>query len=298
MSFLRLGTACAVFDDDGRVLLSRRGDMNVWNLPTGRLDAYEPIQDAASREVLEETGVQVGIERPVGLYYFEASRRMNILFSGYPLGGELQKKTSEAKDNQYFWPSSMPERLFADYMVHDAVENKKSTIRHITTPPSEMRKVRQKLAWRWVRNFLAGRPEPKHVRFQVASAGVIWNEDRTRFLLFEEDWMDMLPMVIAGGYGPPWVELTMILNQYGLDVSPLEWVGVWQQVSMNTLVFVFTGVAPEIDVLPHGKWVSAQTHTLTYPNANFLEQTIKSSADGGVWILTESMQPPNVIDAK
>jgi ADP-ribose pyrophosphatase YjhB (NUDIX family) len=66
---LRLGVVCAVVDDEGRLLLSQRGDLGVWGLPGGRLDAGERLDAAAAREVLEETGVVVKVERAVGLYY-------------------------------------------------------------------------------------------------------------------------------------------------------------------------------------------------------------------------------------
>ena len=60
MSFLRLGVQCVVIDDEERVLLSQRGDLNVWNLPGGRVDWRESLEAAAAREVREETGIVVG----------------------------------------------------------------------------------------------------------------------------------------------------------------------------------------------------------------------------------------------
>jgi ADP-ribose pyrophosphatase YjhB (NUDIX family) len=109
MSFLRLGVACAVMDDEGRVLLSRRGDLNVWNLPGGRLDSGELLQDAAAREVREETGVIAQIDRPVGLYFWANWARLNVLYTAWPLGGDLQQRTVETRANQYFAPEDVPD---------------------------------------------------------------------------------------------------------------------------------------------------------------------------------------------
>jgi len=43
--------------DDGKVLLLRRRDFDVWGLPGGYVDAGESIAEAALREVGEETGL-------------------------------------------------------------------------------------------------------------------------------------------------------------------------------------------------------------------------------------------------
>ena len=64
---LRLGVMCAVIDDSGCLLLSQRGDLNTWNLPGGRLDPGETLEEAAVREVEEETGISAETERAVAL---------------------------------------------------------------------------------------------------------------------------------------------------------------------------------------------------------------------------------------
>jgi 8-oxo-dGTP pyrophosphatase MutT (NUDIX family) len=60
----------------------------------------EWLADAAIREVQEETGITAQIERPVNLYYWQGFQRLNILFAGWPLGGDLQARTDETLDNQ------------------------------------------------------------------------------------------------------------------------------------------------------------------------------------------------------
>ena len=161
------------------MLLSRRGDLDVWNLPTGRLDVHEALTDAAAREAHEETGVQVEIERAVGLYYFQATQRMNVLYAGRPAGGALADKTDESTDNRYFPPTALPDSLFADYMVTDAARAGDPPTLHVhTTPPLEMLKLRLKLAQRWVSNLLSGRPEPRHVRFDVLAVCLVWDAEQ------------------------------------------------------------------------------------------------------------------------
>ena len=48
-----------VYDDQGRVLLARHANDNVWMAPGGALDPDESPADAAVREVWEETGLVV-----------------------------------------------------------------------------------------------------------------------------------------------------------------------------------------------------------------------------------------------
>jgi len=66
-------TLCAggvLVDDAGRVLLVRRGHepyTGRWSLPSGRAEPGEDVQEAASREVLEETGLDVEVGELLGV---------------------------------------------------------------------------------------------------------------------------------------------------------------------------------------------------------------------------------------
>jgi 8-oxo-dGTP pyrophosphatase MutT (NUDIX family) len=65
---LMLPSACAVVvDDRGHVLLGRRADTGEWALPAGAIDPGEQPAEAAIREVYEETGVHVVVERLAGV---------------------------------------------------------------------------------------------------------------------------------------------------------------------------------------------------------------------------------------
>jgi len=220
VSFLRLGVACAVFDAAGRVLLSRRGDLNVWNLPTGRLDAHEALPEAAAREAWEETGVEVEIVQPVGLYYFSATRRLNVLYAARPVGGEVAERTAEATANRYFELSQLPEDLFAAYMVHDAARADGASLHIHTTPIWEVILLRLKLARRWVSNWLRGQPEPQHVRFNVFAVCLAWDEASGQL---KGEWR-----VPVSGETAPWAAF-----------QGAKWVGVWQNTSLNQIEFVF-----------------------------------------------------------
>jgi ADP-ribose pyrophosphatase YjhB (NUDIX family) len=57
-----------VADHEHRILLIRRSDNELWSVPGGRMEIGESISDAASREVLEETGIRARPIRVVGIY--------------------------------------------------------------------------------------------------------------------------------------------------------------------------------------------------------------------------------------
>lgn len=65
-----VGAACAIFDDEGRVLLVHHtyGRLN-WDLPGGLGEANEAPNETATRELLEETGVRADLDRLTGVYF-------------------------------------------------------------------------------------------------------------------------------------------------------------------------------------------------------------------------------------
>lgn len=65
-----LVVAVTVFvqDDQGRVLLIRRSDNGLWALPGGAQDVGESTAQAATREVQEETGLNVKPIKISGIY--------------------------------------------------------------------------------------------------------------------------------------------------------------------------------------------------------------------------------------
>lgn len=52
----------AILIEDGAVLLTLRGDGLGWDLPGGFVEYDEDIYDALHREMLEETGLEIGID--------------------------------------------------------------------------------------------------------------------------------------------------------------------------------------------------------------------------------------------
>ena len=65
---IRLGCSAAIFDERGRILLTKRADNGQWCMPGGGMDSGESAAQACEREVWEETGLTVRVKRLVGVY--------------------------------------------------------------------------------------------------------------------------------------------------------------------------------------------------------------------------------------
>jgi 8-oxo-dGTP pyrophosphatase MutT (NUDIX family) len=81
---IRLGCSAAIFDEQGRILLTKRSDNGQWCLPGGAVEPGETVAEACEREVLEETGLHVNVKRLVGVYSY--ADQLVI----YPDGNKIQ----------------------------------------------------------------------------------------------------------------------------------------------------------------------------------------------------------------
>ena len=99
--------------DKGRILLVQREDFKTWGLPGGHVEDGESVAQAAVREILEETGLEVELTRLVGIYVRPRWPEDNhgVVFAATPVGGSLQLQQSEVVNLRYFLPHELPERL-------------------------------------------------------------------------------------------------------------------------------------------------------------------------------------------
>ena len=62
-----VGVAVAVLNETGEILLQKRMD-GLWGVPGGFIELGESTEDAGRREVLEETGIEIGKLNLVGVF--------------------------------------------------------------------------------------------------------------------------------------------------------------------------------------------------------------------------------------
>jgi 8-oxo-dGTP diphosphatase len=75
----RIDAAGGVVEQDGRVLLVHRPRYDDWTFPKGKLDPDETSEDAALREVEEETGVRCSLGRELPSASYEVGGRPKLV---------------------------------------------------------------------------------------------------------------------------------------------------------------------------------------------------------------------------
>ena len=109
-------TCAIIWDDTGRVLLTRRSDNGRWCLPGGAHESGESGEECCIRETLEETGLQVRVVRLVGVYttphritiYADGNRAQffTLSFEAEAIGGTLGL-SDETTEFGYFTPDEV-----------------------------------------------------------------------------------------------------------------------------------------------------------------------------------------------
>jgi 8-oxo-dGTP diphosphatase len=111
---------------DGVVLIKRKNEPfeGRWALPGGFVDIGETVEEAAIREMKEETGLEVEIVRLVGVYS-EPDRdprghTVSVAFLANPLGGEFAADT-DADEVEVLDPFSVELAFDHRKVVSDAL---------------------------------------------------------------------------------------------------------------------------------------------------------------------------------
>jgi 8-oxo-dGTP diphosphatase len=99
---------------DGKLILQRRAidpGRGRWSFPSGYVERGERVEDAAVREVWEETGIRVRLTHLLGLYSQRNNMVVLAVYVGEPTGGALA--TCDENDAvEFFSPSQLPELAF------------------------------------------------------------------------------------------------------------------------------------------------------------------------------------------
>ena len=118
---LQVGASVIVENDQGKILLQKRADNHCWGYAGGSVELDESVEDAAKRELFEETGL---IARELSLFGVFSGAEMHYV---YPNGdevsnvdivylcrdyaGTLRKQDCEVEQLGFFPADALPENI-------------------------------------------------------------------------------------------------------------------------------------------------------------------------------------------
>jgi 8-oxo-dGTP diphosphatase len=120
-----------VIRDDGRVLVIKRDDNGHWEAPGGVLELDESFEDGVRREVLEETGLEVVVERLTGVYKNLAHGIVALVYRCRPTAGDPHA-TEEASEIRWMTKEEVQSAMVPAFGVRvlDAFEEASQSRAH------------------------------------------------------------------------------------------------------------------------------------------------------------------------
>lgn len=125
-----IGVFTVVFDDQKRILLGHRRDMDLWDLPGGGMDHGELPNETAIREAKEETGIDIEVDQLLGVFTHPEPQAKQISFGflGHAAGGE-PTPNDEADDVRFFAVDELPQNISP---------RKQAMIKFALNPPADV----------------------------------------------------------------------------------------------------------------------------------------------------------------
>ncbi len=112
----KIAIGAAVRNEDGELLLIKRADSGFWLFPTGWADIGYSAAEIVVKEVAEETGIAVEVERLIAV--MDGIRQgitrvplYSLLFQCRAVGGELEPHPLETADLGWFARDALPSPL-------------------------------------------------------------------------------------------------------------------------------------------------------------------------------------------
>ena len=126
----RLGVATNGFirDQTGKILLQQRADSGFWGMPGGQVELGESVEQGVVREVYEETGLEVRVERLIGIYSGPESypfmrypngaivHYVTHVFICDPIAGAL-RLSAESTNIGYFAADALPAQTLLSHRI-------------------------------------------------------------------------------------------------------------------------------------------------------------------------------------
>lgn len=118
---LQVGASIIVENELGQILLQKRADNHCWGYAGGSVELDEVVEDAARRELFEETGLIAGEMRLFGVFSGPDTHyvypngdevsNVDIVFLCKAYSGSLKCQEEEVEELRFFFPQEVPENL-------------------------------------------------------------------------------------------------------------------------------------------------------------------------------------------
>ncbi|WIX32316.1 NUDIX hydrolase [Salinicola sp. JS01] len=102
--------AGAIIDEGGRIALCQRGippGVGRWTLPAGFMEHGESVEEAAAREVMEETGMRVEIRSPYSIFSVPPTNEIYLIYRATLVVQETEPGP-ESLQVQWFGADDLP----------------------------------------------------------------------------------------------------------------------------------------------------------------------------------------------
>lgn len=118
---ISVGATILVVNAEKKILLQHRSDTLDWGLPRGSMELGETLEEVASRELEEETGLTANRFELLGVfsgpsYYFrypngDETYSVINLYHAIDVTGKLEMNDGESVDLQYFDKDHLPNHI-------------------------------------------------------------------------------------------------------------------------------------------------------------------------------------------
>lgn len=115
---LQVGASVIVEDRQGRILLEKRTDNGLWGYPGGGTELDERVEDAAKRELLEETGLTANSMALFGVFSGPETHyvypngdevsNVDVVFLCRNWTGTIRPQKEEVSEIRFFSAADMP----------------------------------------------------------------------------------------------------------------------------------------------------------------------------------------------
>lgn len=118
---LQVGASVIVEDEAGKILLQKRKDNHCWCYAGGSVDLDEKVEDAAKRELFEETGLTAKEVELFGIFSGKETHyiypngdevsTVDIVYICKNYSGNLKPQEEEVEELRFFGVNELPEEI-------------------------------------------------------------------------------------------------------------------------------------------------------------------------------------------